>query len=1150
MPKKEDILLKCYFEFPEYLKFHKDRLRELERSFLNAKNDYSSYIDEIDKEFSVKESKLVAKYYQIELLHEQKATEIENDFKERFNYLLDEVDSHNQKTQDFYKDEDDVYSNILNQFEERKGEAFNTYLRLTKETNYTIDKEMKVHRIFINEEQSKLESKNIEYQDLNATLSNKLLWTMEKAKNSLAKLNTSLTKEGTENKEFLDETINDSLGHLVDSREVMLALFRTSTARFDDEKNRIQGISKNKRKPHSELNQKMIHTFVKQIRDVNQKGKTFEAMIKQELSLSLSMLYPKIIEADAKKNLDALRKYILQKEIIEKKANYLLNRNQTMADLLISKYQNEIKKIKIDSYKRFEEIKLAYSAPAAFFQNSINIYSNFAFYLNETYEDLYRMLEKFKMYNQDYIDFKKDYIHNSDKSFEDYKIKLLVKVNDITNRLTEYISKIDGLSNDIVTLESNNRLEIAEIRKKMENLEVFGDYQKYIGSLENDQYFAMYQHNKNIEKIQIESNYTNSLYNVNKDVLLLNQNKLEYLEYQEHMIKVSKHEKKIHDLAQKRKIEEAKAKYHQKVDQVVGLRELAKHKIIFNAKKTNYGYAQGYAEYLEEERRKNGIGSTEVINFIHHVQNLMDVNLNQTKQINDYIKTTDDDYAYLRSLEKNRLDLLTQIDNNTNKKNHICETACRLYQEDINKKLTDSNNLIDRYLLIIKQHLLLEQSIDTTQNEVIAKNGYKNEISAAISYVYTEIVRLAYKYQIPKSIKNLDNLVENCLAELVFNNINKFKKINRTKSPKTSKKTLVSYYIETHTLLEKFQRGINTQLEIILNETTKNDRLFIKNTIKKAGNTKKIINKEYDNLDNQALKNNKSQKKQLRHLNIYSHKINNVYKKQVSDINKEYLAKVKESSEIAGLINKNFTKIVERNNRKLKSMLKFMNKLFKTEQKHLDIQFASYQKAIQHIEIEYDNSHTKEVSYIKYLYQNKDVEANKTIMVLENKISSLPIEKKNHYMVIKKDRNDLQILKNKELTKQYAEIERDKFVSRPKYLHEIEKVKKRLPDDYVNLYTEIQALEFEYLNQFVEINNEYDENYQDYILNQSGNSKILQENSPLYMPFVDINTYYENLLKTTSQAYKESLSKSKKTRDTLKKELQDSQEKQKRIINV
>ncbi|MCK5732188.1 MAG: hypothetical protein KAH13_04155, partial [Tenericutes bacterium] len=221
MAKKGDILLKCYNEFPEYYETYKNRLNELERAFLHAKNGQDDYLIEIKKDFSEKEKSLTTKFYEIELLHNERINEIRNDFYQRFKTLNADVTIHNDNTSDLYNDEDRVYQEILSQFEERKAEAFNTYLQLTKETNYQIDREMKVHKNFIDEESKKLNAKDIEYQDLNSSLSNKLLWTMEKAKNALAKLSTMLNEEGNANKEYLDDTINLSMLHLVQSKDDM-----------------------------------------------------------------------------------------------------------------------------------------------------------------------------------------------------------------------------------------------------------------------------------------------------------------------------------------------------------------------------------------------------------------------------------------------------------------------------------------------------------------------------------------------------------------------------------------------------------------------------------------------------------------------------------------------------------------------------------------------------------------------------------------------------------------------------------------------------------------------------------------------------------------------------------------------------------------
>jgi hypothetical protein len=231
-------------------------------------------------------------------------------------------------------------------------------------------------------------------------------------------------------------------------------------------------------------------------------------------------------------------------------------------------------------------------------------------------------------------------------------------------------------------------------------------------------------------------------------------------------------------------------------------------------------------------------------------------------------------------------------------------------------------------------------------------------------------------------------------------------------------------------------------------------------------------------------------------------------------------------------------------------MILFLEKNQVKEQKMLDKQYNSFLKTLDAIEVESTNNHLQEVTYIDSLYKTKDIDASKTINVLETKITSLPIEKENHYLSIKKERNQLEKVKSRELRRKFAELEKDKFVSRPKYLEEIENVKKRLPDDYIRLYAEIQNLEFDYLNQFANINQEYEDNYREYILNQSGNNEAIEPNSHLYSPFNEMQSFFNKSLEDTNQTHKETINKSKKTRNDLNKEESKSKENQNRIINV
>jgi hypothetical protein len=92
-------------------------------------------------------------------------------------------------------------------------------------------------------------------------------------------------------------------------------------------------------------------------------------------------------------------------------------------------------------------------------------------------------------------------------------------------------------------------------------------------------------------------------------------------------------------------------------------------------------------------------------------------------------------------------------------------------------------------------------------------------------------------------------------------------------------------------------------------------------------------------------------------------------------------------------------------------------------------------------------------------------------------------------------------------------------------------------------------MENEFLNQFPEINDRYHQNFQEYLLNQSGNNEILSPNSQLFQAFTDLSDFYQKNIALTADTYKETFNKSNKVRDELKTKRMKSKEKQNRIIN-
>jgi hypothetical protein len=1151
MAKKRDILSNYFKDYKSYKFSYKTRLNELERDFDYEKNHFDELIKEVESSFVNKENQLSAKYLSFEQLHYERKKIILQDYQDRFSNLKDELDSHNLETSRKIEQENDLYQEILNQFEERKQEALDKYLQLTHDSNRAIDESMKVHHDFLAEQNENLHNQREYYNDINNSLANELLQTMEKAKNSLNTLESSLERTNINDSNELNQTVLKSIEHLRGTQNSITALFKTTSSNLEKQRDNIKLISRNKQKPHSQINQEMIHEYVQQIREINQSKVEFQAKVKQDLDISLRRLYPLIIRAHDEDNLQDLEKYILQKEIIENKAKYLLHRNQTLADFSISKYQAEIKKIKIDSFKRSEEIKLAYSLPLTFMYNSINIYSNFAFYLNQGFDELDQLLSNLITFNQEYVNIKFDFINSTSKAYEDYKINLIVRINEITQNLTKLINKIDDTSFKIITLESSNRLEIAEIRKKMDNLEILGDYQKYLASLENDEFFAMYQHNKNIERIQIESQYKTNLLNINYEVLDLNQNKNLMNEHKDYMLDLNSEEKIIHELNYDKLLAEFDIFYNQQIKLSDLMNEMVKLKIIDNVKTKNYQYAFGFFKTQAEEKQKESISSKNVIDYVHYMQKLIDKNNQATLVIEDYLDKSNKQYSYLTLIEKNRNEIHQQINDQTDKKISVCYQAASLYHQETNQIISQVNQLLEKYLTSLKQMLVYNETTSKYQTlDVLNYNGYSDEFSSLIEYLYHIASDYAYKYQIPIEIANLENYYEKTLASFNILVSKIFSRLNKPRKTKIYYVNLQKYFIESINLLRKYQENLVNSLENIKNKVSNNDLLFVAKVKIQADYNHKIIDKEYDILANKAIKIANKRKKQINHLQDNSQKLNDVFKKQVKLINDDFLASVKDSKQLLSYLESKFTKTVMRNDRELLGILKLIKKDMIDERLKLDRQYKRYTKTLSNLKNNISATYDGEAKYINNLYQNREVDLNKTINILEEKINVLPTTRDNALKSITEQKQELVSVKKTELIRQYSEIERSKFVSRPELLEDIKKIEKRLPEDYLKLYQEIQQLQKDYYKQYTLINEEYLESYQNYVDQQLSNKEILTNHAQLFKPFSMLNDYHENLLNASKSNYKETLQKSLVTREIIKEDKDKSQEKQNRIINT
>ena len=1151
MAKKRDILSNYFKEFPEFNNAYKARLNELKRDFNNEKITYKELLKEVDSNFSDQQEEYFTRYINEEFSHDKRKDLINDDYKERFDFLHRQLLENTDEFNNLVGEENKIYEDILNQFEERKQEALNKYLELIHESDKLIDESVSVHHRFIEQETLSAKEQKEYYQEINNFLANDLLNTMEKAKNSLDSLNDTLKELNLSDSKELNQTVLKSLEDLRGTQIGVISLFKDNSTNLEIQRESIKKISKNKQTPHSDLNQEMIQKYVVQIREINNAKITFEAKVKTELVEALERIHIKIVKADEEKDNFNLKKYILQKEIIEKKAEYLLHRNHTLANFTISKYQQEIKKIKIDSFKRSEEIKLAYSVPITFLQNSIDTYSNFAFYLNQGFDELDRLLNGLLEFHQEYTDLKNNFVTTTSKAYEDYKINLMVRINEVTNNLTKLISKIDDVSLEIVTLESKRRVEIAEIKKKIENLDILGDYQKYLASLENDEFFAAYQHEKNLQRIQIRSNYQENLLKINYNVLELNKNKEMSGEHLQYMLLLSNEEEKIHKLNFDKIIAQNEMFFKQQNELSFIMYKIAKLQIINKIKSKNYYYAVQFKDILSKELTNDQSAYQAVKEFEDKMEGLKKTNASTTSTLVDYLNKTDNNMSYLTIVEKNRLYLKQQIDEQTKKKISTCYQALESYILETKALIKKFDKLVKKYINEFKKALIYNENHKINFEDTFIKaRGFSLEVSTLLTYTHNQATQFAYKYQVPSEIENLAINYEQALKEFNVLNEKIFSKFKQKTKSKAFYKKLQDFIIPTLSILTNFKESIIKSCEVIRDRISENDMKFIANAKIIAEDNKNLIDKEYDELAYNAVKIKDKRKKQIKALIAQSNSINSTFTDRITKLNQAYLLEKAEKEEFLAYLKINIENVIIDNDRQLLKMLNLIDQELVLERIAFAKQNQKYINTLKSIKASMSNVFESEVKYLYDLNYKREEDINKTIIMLQNDIDKLPQIREDKLLDLDKDKLELFDTKQNELIQKLSEIEGNKLLAKPELMDEIKAVDKSLPEEYEKLYREVSELENEFLQQFTLINEDYYETYQDYMNKQYANKMLIEDGKKTLKSFDRLNTYHKDLWNIFQLNYKETLKKSLESRDMINEERRKSKEKQDRIINA
>lgn len=1150
MAKLGDIISKTIESYEPKKTSHELTSSHLEDELYQELMEKENALREIEKNYQQIEEDKVKGFLTLEEEYIEAIDHVKREYQEIFEHL--DLDENNLRLEieSASKNEDETFDKVINSVFDLKNEAYQQFLRMVQASNDAIDDEMRVHTEFISSETEKFNEVQRNYQEMQTEQSNKLLWTIEQSRNALTDLSNELFEKSKNETGFVNESILSTLNNLRTTKNKMSALFKSATDMYTKQRERITALSNQRQKPHTIINQTIIHQFVKQIKEVNQKKVSFEKLILSELKTSKEIIGKKIIESDQAGDLVSTEKYILQYEIIQNKADYLLRRNQSMADLLISKYQNEIKKIKIDSFKRVEEIKLAYMMPAMFFQNSIILYSNFSFYVNESFDELDNLLSDLIVFNSKFAEAKVEYITQDAKAMEDYRINLMVRVSNVCSNLTELISKIDYFSKEIITLESQNHLEIAEVRKQMENAEIQGDYDKYIRSIEDDHFFAISQHESNHAKIMNRFEKDYGYIRIQREVGQLRQNFDFFRAKAAYLKEISVLEQEVHRISFEKNlsISRSKTEYEIKLNDTKYLMTLEAMRSESN--RLAYLYA---TRYLEEEsvfKDKKETGSKEVIDFLQHSQKLIDYNRVQTEQIVNEVESSTSSRTYAHYLEYMRSQIITAYENQLKSKIKLNEQATKLIHHPFYVAKSRIDSIIDPFMVLFKQRLvLLDQS-----NVSVLKSYFENQeffgyrLMKAFDEVETELETLLVEFNQLDQLSNFKSFIDKAFEETVIL-IHNVKTSLSHKKPKHYVKPLNTFLIEQILNLKHLLRSLNESMDVLEKELLENDVIFIQKSTEKAEKIQKIINQEYDRLIFYAVKSDKHRTRQSKELSKEAYDIESSFKDEVKKINTVYVNSLEKETEKLSFVRKQISKLILSTESKLKKDLSVLEKAYLNEQHALHLKSRLFEKAYQDILDILSENLDEEFYLISKMEEREKVQLQVSLSILEKELQNIPLKYDEKLRQLSENKNALVTEKKSQLLADYTKIEEKKFSSRPELLAKMDEIKNRLPSDYLAMYQNISKAEEQFLTQYLNITTDYTSDFEEFLNRQKSSRALLSNQEFLYQPLQSFINLEETLLSKNLEAYDDTLFKAKATKDLLLSEEAKAKDKENRIIN-
>jgi hypothetical protein len=1132
--------------FEERMKALDDQAREIEEN-------YQSEVKKIEENFGLFALENQKTYQRYEGDFRQVLEIIDQEYAGLFQNLDEDFLAHRDQLEAKKKQENEAFSQILADFEDLKRAALETYQSMCRDSEAAINKEFEIHQKFVDQKKAEFEAVRQNYSLMNNQQYDLLLWTMEKTKNSLQEMTQQLNEKAFSDTKFMNATILQIIEKLRDTKNKMTALFKTTTLGYANKKNRISELSEIRQIPYSEINQNLIDQYVRQISALNQKKLAFDKLVQEDYLKSSMIIGRKIIEADSQNDSRLTRKYIMQYGIVQSKSRYLLNRNQKLTDLLISKYQNEISKIKIDSFRRVEEIKLAYSMPAQYFQNAINLYSNFAFYVSESMDEIDNMLSDFIHFNQTITQTFVDYMKSSAKTFEDYKINCLVTLNNVTNKLTDMITQIDRFSHDIVALESNNRLEIASVKKAMENADITGDYQKYLAQLETEMAIAEHQHGFLLKKHQLTSDVEAALLVAQREVTEKNKQKAIEEALAKHERLINNLEKDIHDQAYDRELALIQAKYRRDLALVALEKKRALEQETFEAIRQRSLLGEVIRRELGQYEANKAAGSEFVVEYVHHAQHLIDFHKDQTLRTQDYLLRSRAPRAYAYLLEEQRRRLIHQLRFRTDQQTETHRHAIEYFDHALYTARKNIENQMGKPLTAVKRLLvsLNEENAPLQAEALSLEHFYRYEILSVIAATKDTVSALVSREKSSALWEKAMDWLDDDFREVAILTTEAEKNsLMNVKSAKGLKKTLMSFYVETILLVQKFLGHVVSALDELEEILISGDVMSIQKIHRESLTKERIIHEEFDQEIARAARQKTPAEQSVPQVAFAAKEVEQTIADRVFLLNQTFERELREQEAALRFMDKELCREDAKNRAETESRAREARAIALRTKKQVE---NAYRRRIEGYESLKKKSSAENLEANAALLSDlahNDKKRAESLSVLHQSVQSVPAQNEKKLAALETEKAQFVAQRRSALEKELARLEEEKFISRPAFLAKMAEIRERLPQDYVALYQKIGEAQSTYLKQWQIVNTAFASEFDRFVKSRLESSGILFNDALVLHPFEKVLIINDRIKIKTDEVLQDTAAKSGATAEALRKQVSESEENQRRILNA